>query len=79
MSKTAAIADRADTLETLLVNDVVARRLEKVARLLEAQRDDAFRVRAFGRLPSSSARPVRASHPCEEGIAGLNASPTSVP
>jgi DNA polymerase/3'-5' exonuclease PolX len=43
-------------LETLNGNDVVARRLEEVARLLEAQRADVYRVRAW----RSAASRVRA-------------------
>jgi hypothetical protein len=77
MSKSAAIADPADTPETLLVNDVVARRLEEVARLLEAQGADAFRVRAWRSGATRLRRIDRSAQVIlrEEGIAGLERLP----
>lgn len=77
MSKMAAIADPADPPEALIVNDVVARRLEEVARLLEAQGADAFRVRAW-RSGAFRVRQLDRSAEAilrEEGIAGLERLP----
>jgi DNA polymerase/3'-5' exonuclease PolX len=77
MSKMAATADPPDLSEALLVNDVVARRLEEVARLLEAQGADAFRVRAW-RSGASRVRQLDRSAEAilrEEGIAGLERFP----
>jgi DNA polymerase (family X) len=76
MSKNGA-ADLVDSPDTPLVNDVVARRLEEVARLLEAQGADPFRVRAWR---SGASRVRRLTRPAEvilreEGIAGLESLP----
>ncbi|HEX9149383.1 MAG TPA: helix-hairpin-helix domain-containing protein, partial [Thermoanaerobaculia bacterium] len=76
MSKNGA-ADLVDPRDTPLVNDVVARRLEEVARLLEAQGADPFRVRAWR---SGASRVRRLDRPAEvilreAGIAGLERLP----
>jgi putative hydrolase len=76
MSKNGA-ADLVDPPDSPLVNDVVARRLEEVARLLEAQGADPFRVRAWR---SGASRVRRLDRPAEvilreEGTAGLERLP----
>lgn len=69
MAKEASIPSRPDPPDAPLPNDVVARRLDEVARLLEAQDADPFRVRRWG-AGGSRVRQLASLHR-ELGIATL--------
>lgn len=77
VSESRVTAESLEATEALVLNDLVGRRLEEVARLLEVQGADAYRVRAW-RSGAERVRKLDRSVEClfrEEGIEGLDRLP----